>query len=285
MKNDYKILVFCSALLLVIAVALLVFDHLYEPDTEQKTDLTTNNWQSYDNGAAKKTSLHAFDPNTASAEELVALGVPEWTTRSIMKYRAKGGVFSTPEDFARMHGITVGLYKRLLPYIQISEDFKPAAELVGPRTYPKFDQSTPTPRDTTLYPEKIKTGQHIDINHADTNQLKKIPGVGSYFANKIVALRERYGGFNSLSQLLTIKGLPEDALQYMIIPDGGIKKININTASFKALSQHPAIGYKRTKYIFEYRRLKGRITSLKQLSLIPGFSAEEIELMEPYIEY
>lgn len=285
MKNDYKILVFCSALLLVIAVALLVFDRVYNPDAEQRTSSSAIDAQFDDNSSANTISLHAFDPNTATQEQLVALGVPEWTARSIMKYRAKGGVFSTPEDFARMHGITVGLYKRLLPYIKISEDFKPAAELVGPRTYPQFSQHTPAPRDTTLYPEKLKANQHININQADTTQLKKIPGIGSYFANKIVALRQRYGGFTSLSQLIAIKGLPEEALQYMIIPDGGIQKININTASFKRMAQHPAIGYQRTKAIFDYRRLKGRITSLTQLSLLPGFSAEEIAQIEPYVEY
>ncbi len=230
---------------------------------------------------AAPVKLQAFDPNTADSTLLLQLGIPEWTVRSIYKYRAKGGVFSTAEDFGRMHGITLKQYKQLLPYIRIADDYKPAAEFLERKTvrYKK------TASDTVNYPKKLSEGEVISVNSADTAQLKTVPGIGSYYARRIVELRNRFGGFASLDQLLEIEGLPESALLYMTVPDGELVKLNLNTANFKKLQSHPYIGYSRAKHIIDYRRLKGQITSLQQLSLLPGFSEKEILRLEPYVEY
>ncbi len=201
--------------------------------------------------------------------------------RAIYKYRSKGGTFQSPEDFARMNGITSGLYKILRPYIIIGEDYRPAAELVGPRTFHREENS----RDTVVYPEKLTVGERLSVNDADTNALKKVPGIGSYYAAKVVELRARYGGFTDLSQLLDLRGFPEEALQYLTIPDGGVSKINVNKASFQQLAKHPYIGYKRAKGITGYRKLKGRIETLQQLRLADGFDEASIRRLEPYIEY
>ncbi len=245
------------------------------------TDVQTDRKPYFSEYDSNKQTLQAFDPNTADSTLLLQLGIPEWTVRSIYKYRAKGGVFATAEDFGRMHGITLKLYKQLLPYIRISDDYKPAAEFLGERK----PQHAETARDTVDHPEKLAEGEVVSVNSADTNALKTVPGIGSYYARRIVELRSRYGGFVSLDQLLDIEGLPEEALQYLTIPDGGITKINLNTANFKSLQSHPYIGYSRAKALTDYRRLKGRITSLRQLSLLPGFDEEELSRLEPYVEF
>ena len=46
--------------------------------------------------------LFAFDPNTATAEELLQLGLSEFQVRNILKYRSKGGVYRAPMYFARL---------------------------------------------------------------------------------------------------------------------------------------------------------------------------------------
>ena len=54
----------------------------------------------------------------------------------------------------------------------------------------------------------------MELNTADTATLKKIPGIGSYYARKIVAYREALGGFVSKSQVTEIDGLPPDIVQW-----------------------------------------------------------------------
>ena len=117
-----------------------------------RTTWKNNGYYYSDNEMPERAQLESFDPNSADSVKLLSLGLPPWIVRNIYKYRAHGGVFRTPEDFARIYGLTAMQYKRLKPYIHISDDFtKSAADLVGPRE--TFDDSHP--RDTLKYPVKL----------------------------------------------------------------------------------------------------------------------------------
>ena len=74
-----------------------------------------------------------FDPNTADSNMLRRLGFQAWQIRNIYKYRAKGGIYREPSDVARIYGVTRKQYRELLPYIRISDDYLPAADLVDKR--------------------------------------------------------------------------------------------------------------------------------------------------------
>ena len=68
----------------------------------------------YDEGAGSAMAERfAFDPNTADSTQLLRLGLKPWQVRSIYRYRAKGGVFSEPADFARVYGLTLKQYREL----------------------------------------------------------------------------------------------------------------------------------------------------------------------------
>lgn len=225
-----------------------------------------------------------FDPNTADSTQLLTLGLPPWMVRGIYKYRAKGGIYRSPEDFARIPGLTQMQYEQLRPYITISGDYQQAA--APART--NEENKPAVSRDSVQYPQKLRPGQYLDINTADTTELKKIPGVGSYYARLIAEYRNRLGGFTSMDQLKEIDRLPKDVANstadYLDIHKG-IRKLAINKLSLQQLREHPYIGYYRAKAITDYRRLKGPITSLQQLSLLPNFTPEDIKRLEPYVEY
>ena len=150
----------------------------------------------------RKAELFAFDPNTADSTQLLRLGLAPWQVRNIYRYRAKGGIYRDKTDFARLYGLTAGQYRRLEPYINISPDYRPAAEVYPA---PKHDAYA---RDTIKYPLKLKPGQTVSLNTADTALLKRVPGIGSGFAGAIIRLRERLGGFYDTAQLLEIANFP-----------------------------------------------------------------------------
>lgn len=235
----------------------------------------------YSSYEASKPSRFAFNPNTADSTTLLSLGLPPWMVRGMYKYRAKGGVYRTPEDFARIPGLTQQQYLELKPYLVFGDEARMAADIVGPKRYETSDRPQ---RDTMAYPQKLQPGQYISVNTSDTTQLKKIPGVGSYYAKRIADYRTRLGGFVSLEQLREIQGLPEGAADYLNVGEP-VKKLAINKLSLNQLRSHPYIGYYRAKSITDYRRLKGNITSLQQLRLLPNFTEEDIRKLEPYIEY
>ena len=64
--------------------------------------------------------LQPFDPNTADSVLLRQLGLPVYIVRNILKYRAKGGVFRSPESFSRIYGLKEEVYQKLKPYITIA---------------------------------------------------------------------------------------------------------------------------------------------------------------------
>lgn len=167
----------------------------------------------------KQGELFPFDPNTADSTQFLRLGLRPWQVRNIYKYRAAGGRYRKPTDFARLYGLTLKQYKRLEPYICIEKEVM-AADVYG-------NIREEYPRHNYDYPVKLRKGEHININTADTAQLMTVPGIGSYYARQIVRKRARLGGFASPKQLLEIEGFPETALEYMEV---GVGKQNGKSA-------------------------------------------------------
>jgi len=106
-----------------------------------------------------------FDPNTVSTDDLRRLGFSLKQAQSIDNYRKAGGRYSRAEDFARSFVVSDSVYERLKPYIDI-------------------------PR--------------LDINTADSAAFDALPGIGPYFASKMVKYRIELGGYSYVEQLMDI---------------------------------------------------------------------------------
>jgi len=55
--------------------------------------------------------------------------------------------------------------------------------------------------------QRLVLGDRIDINRADKETLMLLPGIGDYYAEKIVQRREESGGFGSIDEVLAVPGL------------------------------------------------------------------------------
>ena len=135
------------------------------------------------------------------------------------------------------------------------------------------------------YQVKIKPGEHVVLNTADTTVLKTVPGIGSYYAKKVVAYGQRLGGYVSVDQLDEIEGFPLDAKEYLTIEGATPRKLNVNTLTINELRKHPYINFYQAKAITEYRRLHGPLRSLNDLRLSKDFPIQAIQRLEPYIEF
>lgn len=239
----------------------------------------------YATDSRRKVERFCFDPNTADSTLLLRLGLRPWQVRAIYRYRAAGGVYRQPSDFARLYGLTVGEYRELEPYIHISHDYRAAATAISTTPPAQHTATAEAVRDTMRYPVKLRQGEHVPLNTADTTALKKIPGIGSYYARRIVAYRERLGGFYSASQLVEIEGLPESASAFVTVDPSAIRRINVNRLTLDQLRRHPYINYYQARDIVDYRRLRGKITDIRQLRLMRSFTDKDIERIAHYIEY
>ncbi len=120
---------------------------------------------------SRKAESFRFNPNTASVEDLLRLGFSEKQAASIDNYRKKGGKFRRKEDFAKSFVVSEKIYRRLEDFIDI------------PLT---------------------------DINRADSAAFDALPGIGPYFAAKMVEYRRKLEGYSYPEQLLDIYNFGEE---------------------------------------------------------------------------
>ncbi len=230
--------------------------------------------------------LFAFDPNTADSSTLLRLGLKPWQVRSIYKYRAHGGHFRKPQDFARLYGLTLAQYRRLEPYISIKSEVM-AADVIGEgSTFKPADSHVPTSTATPSrqqYPPKLTMDDaKVDINTADTTLLKRIPGIGSYFARRIVELRQHRQAFVATDELLVIRNFPETALPYMTASHN-FPLLHINSMTLKELQAHPLLNYTQARDIVALRRTSGSIRSVQDMAFLKSFNKEMLARLSPFL--
>ena len=187
--------------------------------------------------------------------------------------------------------MTVEQWQRLKDYIRIAPEFR----YLNPAPRKSLREEMKTERVTTeaidikrdSFPrqEKIKLGQTIDINTADTTQLKMIPGIASKRAAKIVAYRNKLGGFVSAEQAMEATEMPDSVLKYMTVSSQPVQRINVNKLSVQRLMNHPYLNFYQAKAINEYRRNKGELHSVEELSRLEGFRPTDIDRLRPYVEF
>ena len=134
--------------------------------------------------------------------------------------------------------------------------------------------------------EKLAEGEQISLNSTDTTEWKKIPGIGSSYAARIVKYRTLLGGFAAIEQLREVYGMDSDLYEKIAVyvkPDGNYQRIAVNKLEFKQLLKHPYLNYKQVKAIMDLRHRKGSIRSIEELTFLDEFSSGDIERLRLYL--
>ena len=224
--------------------------------------------------AADSAERFSFNPNNLSEEDWKRLGLSDKQIKTIKKYESKGGKFRTKEDVKKMYCIPPELYTSLEPYIQI-------------------------PTKTNVYEKKIeakpslslgggKEGRAVvELNSADTTELKKLKGIGSVFAKRIVKFRDALGGFVRKEQLLEVYGFDKEKFD-LVSPQTTLdiskaKKININSASVDDLRKHPYMDKTTATKIFWHRVNKGDYSDVSDIKKLNLVGEELYGKIEPYL--
>lgn len=143
-----------------------------------------------------------FNPNTVSVEDLMRLGFTQKQAQSIDNYRQKGGKFRRKDDFARSFVVADSVFERLEPYIDIPL---------------------------------------VDINAADSAAFDALPGIGPWFAAKMVSYREELHGYSHAGQLMEIWRFDEEKYNALsdLITVGECEPYPLWTLPEEELRLHP----------------------------------------------
>lgn len=315
-KGDRRAIMVLSVVAVIIVAAIALFGTNTGDSSSPRATASDSLSHDSSSSSSEATSADAsrekaeptvFDPNTVDSVTLLRNGLRPFQVHAFLRYRQAGAVFRKPLDIARLNCLEDEDIDRLLPLIVIDRKYSERRTKYPIReNYPSSDPSSPsrtsssadTPSDSHeghSADSRTKSGRgsgnkftsltQVDLNTADTTLLKRIPGVGSYTASRIVAMRTRLGGYHSTSQIQTLLNISSDLLEWFTVSNPEIRRININTATFNQLRQHPHIGYDHARDLSRYVRLYGKIKDVQQLRSSNIFTDDELTLLQPYIEF
>lgn len=222
--------------------------------------------------------LFTFNPNSATEDDFIKLGLTKRQAAGIINYRNKGGKFRKKEDFAKMYTVSKEEYERLEPFIVIPEEKRETMQA---------DKQEKSDYEKKIYEPKPKEIIIVDINTADSLELIKVKGIGGYTAMKIIELRGKLGGFYSKEQLREIYKM--DSIRYaeiepfLILDPFEVKKININTATVDELKAHPYIRYNIANSLVSIRQQHGLYKNIDDIKKSHLVTEDVFRKIAPYL--
>jgi competence protein ComEA len=258
----------------IILIAYIIISKLKPPESFPFTDIEIENTKQ--KKAHNYTTTHIrtdtiIDINSATYEELTSIGIPKKQAHIIINYRNKGGVFYTKKDILTIYGLNQYIYDKIKKQIQT--------------TARKRKQ-----RKTDYTKKKYKTpplSKNINLNTCNASELQSIYMIGEYRSEKIIEYRKKLGGYYTFVQLEEVFSLDSTAIiqitKRCYIDTLEIRKININTAAFQEILEHPYSDYYISKDIFLYKKITGKIKSIDELETNNIIKKEEYERLHKYL--
>ena len=198
------------------------------------------------NAPRKRVESFRFDPNTVSVEDLCRLGFTMKQAQSIDNYRKKGGKFRRKGDFAKSYVVADSVFKRLEKFIDIPL---------------------------------------VDLNLADSAAFDALPGIGGWFASKMIEHRKALGGYSYKEQLMDIYRFDQekyDALSDLVtVSADNVTPYPLWTLPADSLRLHPYIKDSETAHaivLFRENNPAGQLTveSLVSAGVISSENAQKL---------
>jgi len=221
----------------------------------------------------RKPKQYRFNPNYITDFKAYTLGLTTEEYDRLQEYRKKGKWINSAKDFKRVTKVSDSLLLKLTPL------FKFPDWITSPK--PK------KPKYINSFSEKSFT-EKSDLNEATIASLQKVSGIGPVISKRIIAYREKLGGFSDDIQLFNVYGLDSKVTerllaQFTVKKPKEIIKMNVNLASASDIATIPGISFEMAKTIWEFRILREYIDDLSELEKIEGLSARKIQLIRLYL--
>lgn len=140
----------------------------------------------------------------------------------------------------------------------------------------------------TFYPSQEKESLVFDLNHTDTLDLQALKGVGPSYARRIVAYRNKLGGYTNVEQLKEVYGMTKELYAqiapHLVVKNPQLRKINLNTENIKELMAHPYIDFYLAKAIISFRKEYGAFQQVEDVRKVHLLDEETYKKVFPYLD-
>ena len=216
-------------------------------------------------------ALFKFDPNTASLEDFVQLGLSEKVAKVICNYRDKGGNFREPADLQKIWSLKKEDYTRLLPFIRIGSATETPHEKVPEKPIAAlfaFDPNTITEAELFQLGLPSRTVKSILNYRSKGGQFRKREDL-----EKIYTLSEEdcariapYATFSAAIAATPTRPVAYAGACFTPAKENGKGPVDINRASLQAWMTLPGIGETRARQLVGFREKLGGFVTVEQVA-------------------
>lgn len=222
--------------------------------------------------------IYPFNPNFITDYKGYKLGMSVAEIDRLQAFRKQNKYVNSASEFQNVTKISDSLLAVMAPYFKFPDWVKNKKE------FKKYKNDA-----YTSFPKKEKLAV-IDINQATQEDLIKINGIGEAISARILKYKESLGGFVSMEQMKDIWGLSPEVIEklnshFKILAVSNVKKIDINNASVKELSQFPYFNYQQARQIVTFRSMNGDFKNIQDLTKIKGLSIEKANIIALYLAF
>ena len=227
----------------------------------------------------EKSQVYKFNPNFISDYKGYKLGMSTKEIDRLLAFRKENKYVNSAEEFQQVTKVSDSLLKEITPLFKFPDWTQKKNNL-------KIDKKEFV-QETDLKKEKVVI---LDINQATQEDLVKIYGIGDALSLRILKQKEVLDYFVSMEQMNDVWGLSPEVVaelktHYKVILPANLKKIAINDASLKELSQFPYFRYALAKQIVTARSMDGNFENIEDLAKIKGFPVEKAKIISLYLEF
>lgn len=222
--------------------------------------------------------IYPFNPNFISDYKGYKLGMSVPEIDRLLAFRKQNKYVNSPEEFQEVTKVSDSLLNAISPYFKFPDWVNNKKQFKEYKKYPN-----------TAYAKKEKIVL-MDINQATKEDLIKIYGIGEAISLRILKMKENLGGFVSMEQMKDVWGLSPEVIENLnahfkvsTFPD--VKKIDINNASIKELSQFPYFNYQLARQIVTFRSMNGDFKNVDDLTKIKGLSIDKANIIALYLDF
>lgn len=222
--------------------------------------------------------IYPFNPNFITDFKGYKLGMSVAEIDRLLVFRNGNKYVNSAKEFQAITQVSDSLLAIISPYFKFPDWVKNKKE---------FKNNTHFPESGFAKKEKIVV---IDINQATKEDLIKIYGVGEAISMRILKFKESLGGFVSMNQMNDVWGLSPEVIEnlnihFKVSGYCNLKKIDINNASIKELSQFPYFNYQVAKQIVTFRSMNGDLKNADDLTKIKGLSIDKANIIALYLVF
>ena len=226
----------------------------------------------------KSENVFLFNPNFITDYKGYKLGMSVVEIDRLLEFRKTNKFINSAEEFQKVTKVSDSLLNVISPLFKFPD-------WVNNRRVKKEYENFPS--KAFAKKEKIIP---IDINQATKKDLIKIYGIGEAISLRILKQKDVLGGFVSMEQMSDVWGLSPEVIielnnhfKISVLPK--LKKIDINNASLKELSQFYYFKYAIAKEIVTYRSMNGDFKNIEDLTKIKGFPVDKAKIIALYLDF